>query len=49
MSYRFLGMEVGRSGLKWSEVNYNDGMNTDVVKYWNSKGEPVTTYEESRK
>lgn len=37
------------NGQKWSEVNYKDGMNTDVVKYWNSKGELIRAWRRNSK
>ena len=35
------------NGQKFSEVNYKDGEKISE-KYWNSKGEPVDTYEEAK-
>ncbi|MDC0049765.1 SHD1 domain-containing protein [Verrucomicrobia bacterium] len=46
------GLVVGwhENGQKKGEVNYKDGEEVEGSrKYWNSKGEPVDTYEESIK
>ena len=38
------------NGRKKSEINWKDGIKVDgSAKYWNSKGEPVATWDEARK
>ncbi len=44
------GLEVWwhKNGQKWTEENYKDGKPVKgSAKFWNSKGEPVDTYEEA--
>ena len=38
------------NGRKKSEINWKDGIKVEgSIKYWNSKGEPVATWDEARK